>query len=138
MRNLHPEAVKNESIFFEPAGNDPAPTNDDLEKARLEYEIAKNNAKAPAVRRAHPAALNALAENAKRKLESIESALQVTGKAPQKLDDYSEKFPVEKYPIAEVREAFIETEKATEAHLSAMKAKWEVLKKYNLPEDWRG
>ena len=140
MRKTHPEAGRNASIFFEPITPDDSvkPTNEDLEKARIEYEIARNNAKAPQVRRAHTAALNALAGNAKRKLELIEEAMQATGKAPQKLDDYSEKFPAERYPIPEVRQAFIEVEKATELHLTAMKQRWEVLKKYNLPEDWRG
>ena len=139
MRKTHPEAERKASIFFEPIVSHDAgqPTNDDLEKARIEYEIARNNAKAPQVRRAHTAALKALENNAKRKLESLEEAMQGNS-TPVIVDEYSAKFPVERYPIDEIRQSFIEVEKATELHLSAMKQRWEVLKKYNLPEDWRG
>lgn len=139
MRKTHPEAERKASIFFEPITPDEPsqPTNDDLEKARIEYEIARNNAKAPQVRRAHQQALKALENNAKLKLERIEEAMQGNNTSVI-VDEYSAKFPVERYPIDEIRQSFIEVEKATEIHLNAMKQRWEVLKKYNLPEDWRG
>ena len=139
MSNVHPKAMANNDTF--PASNNTIkvtiPTKEEEDQAQKEYEIYRNNAKAPVIRKAHRNALTSLAENAKDKLDAIQKARIATTVVKEK-DDYSYLYPIEKYPIQDVRASFIEVDKAQEFYVNAMKLRSEVLKKYNLPDDWRG
>ena len=139
MSNVHPQALNNKDAF--PASNNTIkvtiPTKEEEEQAQREYEIYKSNAKAPVIRKAHRNALTSLAENAKDKLDAIQKArIDIT--ITKEKDDYSLQYPVEKYPLPDVRLSFIELDKARDIWINAFKQKNEILKKYNLPEDWQG
>ena len=139
MSNVHPKAMANNDTF--PASNNTIkltiPTKEEEEQAQREYEIYKNNAKAPVIRKAHRNALTSLAENAKDRLNAIQKA-RIAVTITNDDDDYSLQYPIEKYPLPDVRASFIELDKAMDIWSNALKQKNEVLKKYNLPEDWRG
>ena len=139
MSNVHPKAMANNDTF--PASNNTIkvtiPTKEEEEQAQKEYEIYKNNARAPIIRQSHRNAVTALAENAKDRLNAIQKA-RVAVTITNDDDDYSLQYPIEKYPLHDVRASFIEVDKAQEFYVNAMKLRSEVLKKYNLPDDWRG